>query len=279
MTSTPHGLRRTYVVDGCRCDPCRAANTTYARQRSRRNLHAQHGAATPLTVHVDQARALVAELQQRGWSYHRIADRTGLRREQLSRIGGGTGKPVSRVRWATYRSLHQLLDETAPTAPAALVDATGTWRRLQALIAAGWPKSHLAARLGVGRSLQYRQDLVQQRNADKVRALYTELSNTPGPDPRAATYAARRGWLTPGWWDDDRIDDPTYDPRAATLEPVIDDVAVERALAGEPTDLTREEHLEVARRLVAAGATQTALAKRLHLNGRTAQALYAQVAS
>jgi hypothetical protein len=33
---------------------------------------------------------------------------------------------------------------------------------------------------------------------------------------KARNYAARRGWLAPLWWDDDRIDDPTYEPRATT---------------------------------------------------------------
>ena len=41
-----HGLRSTYVRWGCRCDPCKAANTNYQRQRRGRPTTAERGLST-----------------------------------------------------------------------------------------------------------------------------------------------------------------------------------------------------------------------------------------
>lgn len=99
-----------------------------------------------------------------------------------------------------------------------MVDATGTVRRIRALHALGYSRLDLATRLGmfennlprIGRS-----GVVYRVVAEKVTALYDELSMIPGPSARAVAHAARKGWVPPLAWDDDSIDDPAARPYVA----------------------------------------------------------------
>ncbi len=266
-TAPQHGSRGAYVA-GCRCPESRAANTAYAYARSRRLMHAQFGAAPPLTVPATQALAVLEQLLDAGWTRRRISDRTGLRRDRLARISGHTARPVRTVRYDTWKALVDLLPQPAPLAPGTLIDGTGTYRRLHALIANGWPKTTLAAELGVGRALQFRTDQVTARTAEKVRILYDRLNTTPGPSAAARAYGQRLGYLTPGWWDDDTIDNPAHNPvEAAAALPVVDEVAVQRAIAGERLTLTPREKGEVIARMLAAGHTRNQAAAAVRCNG------------
>ena len=106
-----------------------------------------------------------------------------------------------------------------------LTDATGTRRRIQALMRCGWSVSLLATRLGqprqVLRAKLHVRGRVTPATAAAVRALYDDLWDRPPPEGtrferRAATmarrYAEDRGWPPPCAWDDDRIDDPDASP-------------------------------------------------------------------
>lgn len=55
----------------------------------------------------------------------------------------------------------------------------------------------------------------------------------------------------------------------------IDEVAIERACAGELIRLTADERLEAVRRLLARGLLRSHIAQRLHTNGSTVNALVA----
>jgi hypothetical protein len=100
-----------------------------------------------------------------------------------------------------------------------VIDGTGTRRRLQALVYAGWTQSELARRMPMNRGHFGRtivSDLVEVATVKKTRALYDGLWRTDPttagvPAHRAAAarqIAADRGWAPIGAWDDDRIDDP-----------------------------------------------------------------------
>ena len=106
-----------------------------------------------------------------------------------------------------------------------LSDATGTRRRIQALMRCGWSVSLLAARLGqprqVLRAKLHVRGRVTPATAAAVRALYDDLWDRPPPEGtrferRAATmarrYAAERGWPPPCAWDEPAIDDPAASP-------------------------------------------------------------------
>lgn len=108
------------------------------------------------------------------------------------------------------------------------VDATGTQRRLKALMALGWTQSDIAAELGITASrvgfITNKYPRVYRQTAQAVSELYDRWSMIvpadTGPRRRghnmrheiARRMAARKGWLPPLAWDD--IDDPDEDPKS-----------------------------------------------------------------
>lgn len=95
------------------------------------------------------------------------------------------------------------------------LSSVGSRRRVQALAVGGWPRKHLADRMGVtlqALSSMIRRDHLIARNARTIRALYDELSMRPGPSARTRKEAAAAGWLSPLAWDDATIDDPAAVP-------------------------------------------------------------------
>ena len=107
-------------------------------------------------------------------------------------------------------------------------DATGTKRRVQALMAAGWPLARQAVLLGrddtnFWKTLHARR--VTPKTARAVAALYDQIWDRPPPlankwEKSASTcarkQAAAAGWPPPLAWDDDPgphcIDDPAASP-------------------------------------------------------------------
>ena len=86
--------------------------------------------------------------------------------------------------------------------------------------------------------------------------LLARLSQEGLKDLVVALAAARR----PKWT---RADDNT-----------VDEIAVKRAVAGEPVQLTRPEREAAARIIISLGGGPSALGRRLHLSGTTAGKLY-----
>ena len=156
--------------------------------------------------------------------------------------------PDAREAWRLYRKRLRHGRQ-----PAAHVPAVGTVRRLRALVAGGYTWTMLGARLGVTvqrvRQLALSDAMsVHRDTARKVGDLYEALSAVPGGSGYALKVAARYRWVPPFAWDDDALDDPAGVPAVAPDGPVVDVVAVERALEGERLRLTAEErHLAVHR--------------------------------
>ena len=158
-----------------------------------------------------------------------------------------------------YDKVKRLRKARGVTAPHASVDATGTRRRLHALMATGWSYEHLADRLGVTPPAVRQwcnREQVKPSTVATVRALYEELWRVPGPSEHARRRAAARGYLPPLWWDDDRIDDPAYDPRR--------DVVSKAQLRDE----ARWERIERVARLTRAGWSLTQIAQELDKHPR-----------
>src|SRR3954454_2047010 len=78
-----------------------------------------------------------------------------------------------------------------------LIPAVGTKRRVEALMALGWPVDDLAHQLGYtdGQSVRKFRAArwVHRRQADRVAALYDRLADRPGPSARSRASAARAG--------------------------------------------------------------------------------------
>ena len=202
----------------------------------------------------------------------------------LAEHSRGDTRETRRVRPDTATRILGIGMNDASRAPHSRVDATGTRRRLHALIAIGWPGELLAAQLGRRPNSLHRSmtgESVTARTAHDVATLYERLWSTRPPrgtrDQRAAAaaraHASAQGWLPPLAWDD--IDtDPTPTPPTSRLPRGndIDGIAVQRALAGDNItydDLTPVEQQEVIRLLSARGTSIRDIAARLGTTKRT----------
>lgn len=156
------------------------------------------------------------------------------------------------------------------------IDATGTRRRLHALMRLGWPADLLAARFGVsGPAVRAwaRNERVRRSTAAKVADLYDRLCWTVGPSTKTRARAVAAGWPPPLAWDDDTIDDPAARPSTGAYadrkRAPVDEIAVQRAVHGDPVHLRPAERAEAVRRLTAAGHSAADIAARLHTTTRT----------
>jgi len=183
--------------------------------------------------------------------------------------------PLAKHRWSRYMKDYRL--RRLRQQPA-YIDATGTRRRIQALIANGWTTDLLGSRLDItGNAVSQlaRRRLTHPRTAARVRALYEALADRRGPSDYNVTASMKRGWLPPIWWDDETIDLVGYSPNIPMRgegDFYTDPVAIDRYLSGDHgIRLTRAEKHEAYQRLRAAGHSVTAAAARLRLSGSTAR--------
>jgi len=212
--SREHGTRARYVMGegpgktaGCRCDACTAANRAYAAQRERQQAYGRWAPRVDAGPAKEHLRALSAA----GIGWKRAAELSGVSTGAVSKLlfgGPGDRPPARRIRPETEQKLLAVPLAAPSLAAAAVVDATATRRRLQALVARGYSQAALAARLGIQRS-NFGQAAAGKVTAATERAvsdLYDELWNVP-PDEsthrarisvsRARSYAAARGWCPP----------------------------------------------------------------------------------
>jgi DNA-binding CsgD family transcriptional regulator len=226
-----HGDPKRYRR-GCRCTACTRGMVS---QNKRNILLRSTGRAIIRTP--DRASAHVRALRAAGLTDLQITRASGVCNDIFYRVVRGDG----RIHASTERKLLAL---PVPTNAAcngnhALIGATGTWRRLQALIAAGWPASELAKRLSLHpRSVntllhEPGNGYVQAKTAADVQQVYRELwgrrpeaAGIPSYiAERARSLAARRGWHPAAVWDD--IDDPSetpqYGARASRVDAVVED--------------------------------------------------------
>ena len=198
---------------------------TAVYERNRRRQQA-YGRWQPY-IDAEPVRAHVRALMAYGIGWMRIARLAGVPQGTVEKLLYGCPPrglaPSKRVRPETADKLLAVRPDPALLADAADTDGTGTRRRLQALVAAGWPQTHLAKQLGMhranfGKTLHSARVLVATERA--VRDLYDELWNL---DPREHGVATRyydqaraiahtNRWAPVGAWDDDTIDQPDAFP-------------------------------------------------------------------
>lgn len=160
-----------------------------------------------------------------------------------------------------------------------LVPATGTRRRLQALITLGWSQSKIAIAIGwhvsaIGPVLHNYEHL-ETTTRDLISDLYERLWNQVPPHQewrdliaynRSIRYAAARGWQPPLAWDD--IDTDPEVP-AVENEMSVDDIAVEYACQGLPMALNYLERRVAVRILHGKKLSDGDIAGILGLSDRT----------
>lgn len=247
--SADHGTYSRYI-GGCRCEPCRGAGRSYKLR-----LGYDHSNGIRRLIDSTQVRVHIEQLTAKGWTQEQIAAAAGVNQATVSLI---MSRPGQRVRRTTAAAILDVrLDQVAPV-PRGLVDATGTRRRLQALMVLGHTIPEVARLTGIGvSSLQQtaegRWERVKSVSATKVARVYRQLSTAPAPESRHAEQARNnayaRGWHGPMAWED--IDDPACVP-----DP------------GEPL-APRSVHPDDVAELAALGLDDHEIGRRLRVSPRT----------
>jgi transcriptional regulator with XRE-family HTH domain len=175
-----------------------------------------YGRWQTIFVDAEPVRQHVETLRSSGVGSRRIAELSGVSRSVIQALINGRKKYGNQPsKLISAANANALLAVAPAPANGAYIDITGTTRRLQALVAIGYTQSELAARLGItpgnATDLFHGRGKALVATAKRVADLFAELAMTPGPSPRARTYAAKRGWAAPLAWDDN-IDDPDAKP-------------------------------------------------------------------
>jgi hypothetical protein len=278
-----HGTRAAYVKDRCRCNDCTAANTAASRTANRERAYGRWQPFTdagPVSHHLTALRAA-------GIGVERIASLAGTSVSQIRELAASAtaDAPVSRrIRPSTAARILSIGIADVNRAPHSRVDATGTRRRLQALVAIGWAPELLAPQLGRRPSSLRRSTTSSSVNAgtaQDVAVLYERLSHTPPPgstvEQRAAADAARahaaaQHWPPPLAWDNIDTDLPPHPADETSSSDDVDEIAVERALAGDGirySELTLAEQEQVVHRLTERGRSIRDIAAQLATTKRT----------
>lgn len=157
------------------------------------------------------------------------------------------------------------------------IPATGTQRRIQALMALGWTSTDIADACGwlhrnhVLRVLKGQKGKpcrwVERKTYRTVAVVFESLSmQIPPHTPyraRCRSMARRKGYLPPLAWDN--IDDPNESPNVGKQvdyhDRPVDEVVVLRLLSGERVPATASEKVEAVRRWVAMGYAEAELCR------------------
>lgn len=228
-----HGTYACYVLDRCKCLPCAAANSNYEQHRLKQRAYGRQS-----YIDAGPAVAHARELMAAGVGLKQITKLSGISGGSLwkllygKRDADGVPRPSVRCTRATAERLLAVRADFPVLAGGALVDPTGTHRRVQALVAIGWSQQRIAERIGMsrgnfGHTMKCAQ--ITARTARQLAEVYDQTWNTPPPEAehrdrisasRSRNYAKARGWLPPQTWDDDTIDDPAAQPEGAGFRPV-----------------------------------------------------------
>ncbi len=239
----------------------RARRTAWDRHKRRMVAYGRW--ARPY-VDAGPARQRLQELQAAGIGWRRAAELAGLDKSIVSSIlYGKTGRePARQIRAKTEAAILALQPSADLARPGAKVDATGTQRRIQALVAAGYPLAEIARQLGkdprgFGRLLE--QPMVVKNTAEAVQRLYQQIWDQPPPQvgfrpqtraEQARRLADRRGWAPPLAWNDEDLDRPEGRPAEGWQRKNLRGSARAAALTEDATwlmsqlGLTREQAAE-----------------------------------
>jgi hypothetical protein len=191
----------------CAWDGCERPVETrgYCATHYRRKLHTgRYGYRDGAT-----AREHVAELRKLGWTWEAIAEASGLSTWVAHNLHRGVTRRLLAESEAALLSVPLVPRESHRG-----IDATGTRRRVRALAWMGWPCWMVEDRVGCARRTLTRElsaGRVSVRLAQRVAAVYEELSTIPGPSRVAAGKARGLGFASPWAWDD--IDNPRERPK------------------------------------------------------------------
>lgn len=274
-----HGTRQAYVIDKCRCRPCRDAISATRRHENKLKAYGRYDTGrvpiTPVQEHIQH-------LQDNGISMKRLAKLSGISLSTLGAIKWGrkerNGQQYTRVTKNTADRIQAIQPAPGHVAPGRPINAAGTRRRLQALMCLGYAKQELGRRINVtpaNMSTLMRQDQVTAGTARKVTTLYEQLWNKPRTATdhrtrisvsRATRYARTHGYAPPLAWDDDTIDDPTAKPTG--LE-IVRSYGTKHEQRMEDLEHLLDSHTGYADIIARLRVTEHALKHSIHRTGRT----------
>ncbi|HTX00558.1 MAG TPA: hypothetical protein VMD59_17390 [Acidimicrobiales bacterium] len=179
-----HGERAKYVVEGCRCSPCRAANIAYGLRRGQARRRPEQVWAP--YVPAGRARRHVKRLAEQGLGLRSVANLSGVSEGSLVKLlygEPGRGKPPSRrIRPATEQAI--LAVQAHHAHGAQRLPAAPTWKLVDDLVTRGFTRVFIARQLSgpKARSLQLDRHYVRASTAQRVAELHLHLV---GADQRA----------------------------------------------------------------------------------------------
>ena len=232
----PHGSLSRHKYHGCKCETCLAGYRHYARLRYRKQAY---GTWQP-TVDAEPVRRHLETLKDQGISYRMVAEHLGRCHTFITGFMYSLGPNRPRKKSVKPEHAALILAVRAEDVTPGFVDATGIRRRIQALVAAGWPMNAITHELALATPANHftRQKYVHRSTAATVIAGYERLATedphahgvSPGSSKKARNRAAREGWPDPLWWEDmGRIDDPAFDPASAEIDNARTRAAARRA--------------------------------------------------
>lgn len=224
-TAHAHGQYATYIRHRCRCDDCRTARRNQERWRRRAKAYGRYDHL----VDAEPVRAHIRSLMAAGMGPKTIASAGGWR-------GSGTIAAIVYGKWAdqpdhpehrpprkqvTRQVAERILAIQPALRPGARVEARGTTRRLQALVARGYSLLRISTELGIEHLAVWRlthgyADRCLESTRVAVADLFDRWADTPPPSAtgnqggsvlRAQRFAARHGWVVAASWDDIDLDD------------------------------------------------------------------------
>lgn len=217
-----HNTITCYTDYRCRLPECVERYRAWDRARYRAQANGEPGRYIP----AEPVRQHLLKLYAADIGIHAIAASTGLTYlavRSFTHHEYGNRRP--RRRRCTPETAAKILAVTEANIVTGRIDATGTTRRLQALVAIGWPLERIGPHAGLSpENLHHlsKRDRVLASTALRVAEVYELLRHKKparnGVDKRSITRARNRAaanhWPTPKYWDQypDAIDDPHFEP-------------------------------------------------------------------
>lgn len=221
-TPPNHDTTTCYTEYRCRRPECVARYNTLNQQR----LRARRAGTYDRFVDAEPVRHHILNLQRAGMAADAIATVAGVPTQtvlEFVRVRPSKGR--GRRRRTTPATAAKILAVTPADQATGRIDATGTRRRMQALVAIGWPVRHIATHAGLHPTTTRIPDAggrVYVATAKAVAATYDRLRHrrptahgvTAAHMQRAKNLGSRNGWPPPTYWDQHpgEIDNPDYMP-------------------------------------------------------------------
>lgn len=212
MTSRPVPDHGTYARangspgyrEPCKCDPCLAARS---KKKKAERLNRQLNRPARLDASL-AARRLRQLNKSMGWKD--LAAALGTSGSHIRAIASGR---IPIIATSTHIKIMRVEQSSSG---GQYIDATGSIRRIRALIAIGHSLESIAAAAGTYSTriqpLAVGHPRLRRFLADRIKVAYQQLSEEHGSNTRGRNRAVANGWPPPAAWDDERIDDPSAAP-------------------------------------------------------------------